>query len=99
MLGRLAPLLMLGTSCFLFDNPVPPDTALAVLGSHVLANVANATLHIDPTQKDPLTALAECADVVTGCYVPGGADLAFCLDLTRTCDSDQPWTEKTACCP
>lgn len=101
MLSRLAPLLMLITSCFLLDaaNPISPDTALAVLGSRVLANVANATLQIDPTQRDPLTALGECADLVTNCYVPGGADLAFCLELARPCDSDEPWKEKNACCP
>jgi hypothetical protein len=96
---RLAPLLLLVTSCFVCDNPVPPDTALVVLGSHVLTDVANATLQIDPTQRDPMTALAECADLVSSCYVPGGADLAFCLDLAHTCDSDQPWNEKKACCP
>jgi hypothetical protein len=64
----------------------------------LIADTANARLEIDPTVKDPLTALGECADLISYCYAPPAFDLTACFAQARTCTTQQPWAEK-ACCP
>ncbi|MBE2249397.1 MAG: hypothetical protein IAE78_07585 [Myxococcus sp.] len=82
--------------------PPPPNLAVfAGLGagaSKLLADVANARVEIDPTQSDALTALGECADLLSYCYAPPAFTLARCFTATRTCTTQTPWTE-AACCP
>jgi hypothetical protein len=71
----------------------------AVLGSsRLFAESGEARLEFDPTTKDAITALGLCVDAATYCYAPGTKELAWCLEHTRTCSTDQPWTE-TPCCP
>ena len=60
--------------------------------------MGTARLEFDPTAKDALVALGECVDAVTYCYAPGSKELSWCLQNTRTCSTETPWTE-TPCCP
>jgi hypothetical protein len=76
-----------------------PVADIAALGSDVLTDVSNGKIEIDPTKRDALTALGGCADLISYCYQPPGMNVAACMALARTCESDQPWGEKYACCP
>lgn len=67
-------------------------------GSRLLAEVANARIEFDPTAKDAITAVGLCVDAATYCYEPGVRSLESCLEGTRTCTTEEPWTE-AACCP
>jgi hypothetical protein len=80
---------------------LPPIASLAVFGTgatKLLADVANARVEIDPTQSDALTALGECADLLSYCYAPPSFTLDRCFSTVRTCTTSTPWTEQ-ACCP
>lgn len=83
----------------------PPETPLdlslfpSLTGSaRLFADVGNARLEFDPTTKDAIVALGQCVDATTYCYTPGAQELSWCLQHTRTCATDTPWTEKP-CCP
>lgn len=82
--------------------PTPLDFAIfpTVVGSSKLfADVTEARLEFDPTTRDAITALGLCVDAAAYCYAPGTSKtLSWCLEHTRTCATDTPWTEK-ACCP
>ena len=73
-------------------------SAVGAGATKLLADVGNARLEIDPTQKDALTALAECADLVSYCYAPGTLTVSQCLHNARKCETTQPWGE-APCCP
>ena len=83
---------------------LPPISSLAVFSSvgsgatKLLADVSNARVEIDPTQSDALTALGECADLLSYCYAPPSFTLERCFSTARTCTTETPWTEQ-ACCP
>lgn len=83
-------------------TPPPIDLSLfTAAGSgadRLLADTANTRLELDPTIKDPLTALGECADLISYCYAPPTFDLSACFTQARTCATQQPWNEKP-CCP
>jgi hypothetical protein len=82
----------------------PPAIATSLFANvgvgteHLLADTSNSRLEFDPTVKDALTALGECADLVSYCYAPPSFDLTACFASARTCTTQQPWTEKP-CCP
>ena len=83
--------------------PLPPIHDVSLLpvvqgAQRLLIESGAARLEIDPSAKDAITALGECADAVTYCYAPGVRDLADCLGRTRSCATDTPWGE-AACCP
>ena len=100
-------------SCDLLSKVQPPkislppipliDTALALPktldGKYLLMQLADARLELDPTLRDPLTALGDCADQVTYCFEPGVRELDACMRGVRTCTTSQPWLEPVACCP
>lgn len=83
---------------------LPPISSLAVFSSvgagatKLLADVSNARVEIDPTQRDALTALGECADLLSYCYAPPSFTLERCFSTARTCTTSTPWMEQ-ACCP
>lgn len=83
---------------------LPPISSLAVFSSvgsgatKLLADVSNARVEIDPTQSDALTALGECADLLSYCYAPPSFTLERCFSTARTCATSTPWMEQ-ACCP
>lgn len=81
---------------------LPPPQNLALFAAagagRLLADVSNARVELDPNQSDALTALAECADLLSYCYAPPNFTLATCFARVRTCTTQTPWTE-TACCP
>lgn len=83
---------------------LPPISSLAVFSSagsgatKLLADVSNARVEIDPTQSDALTALGECADLLSYCYAPPSFTLERCFSTVRTCTTSTPWSEQ-ACCP
>lgn len=83
-----------------FVEPPPSLDINVVLPEKVkvFAEVGNARLEFDPTTKDAIVALGLCMDAVTYCYQPGTKELSWCLANTRSCTSNQPWTEKP-CCP
>ena len=64
----------------------------------MLADVSNARVEIDPTQRDALTALGECADLLSYCYAPPNFTLARCFASVKGCATEMPWSEP-ACCP
>lgn len=80
---------------------LPPAQNLIVFGAgatKLLAEVGNARVELDPTQSDALTALGECADLLTYCYAPPAFTLARCFSTVRLCATSTPWTEPD-CCP
>jgi hypothetical protein len=79
----------------------PPDIDLAVFGTgatKLIADVGNSRLELDPTQRDALTGLAQCADLISYCYAPGTATVTQCFASTRKCLTQEPWNEQP-CCP
>lgn len=88
-----------GTTSFLPRLPPVLDTFLFGAGTtKLLADVSNARVELDPTQSDALTALGECADLLSYCYAPPSVSLAQCFDGVRLCATSSPWNEP-ACCP
>ena len=83
---------------------LPPPQNLALFasigagGNKLLADVANVRVEIDPTQSDALTALGECADLLSYCYAPPNFTLARCFSSVKGCATQTPWAEP-ACCP
>lgn len=92
-----------GGAAFVFPQ-LPPPQNLALFatigsgGSKLLADVSNARVEIDPTQSDALTALGECADLLSYCYAPPNFTLARCFSSVKGCATQTPWNEP-ACCP
>ncbi len=87
-----------GTS---FLPRLPPVLNTFIFGTgttKLLADVSNARVEIDPTQSDALTALGECADLLSYCYAPPTVTLAQCFATVRLCTTSAPWNE-AACCP
>jgi hypothetical protein len=87
------------------DYVEPPDPPLnlnlfpVVAGSSKLfADIGDARLEFDPTTRDAISALGSCVDAVSYCYSPGVKEVGWCLEHTRPCATETPWTEK-ACCP
>lgn len=86
---------------FVEPPPTPFDIALfpTVAGNAKLfADVGEARLEFDPTTTDAISALGSCVDATVYCYQPGTKELAWCLEHTRTCATQTPWSEKP-CCP
>jgi hypothetical protein len=90
------------TTEYVEPPPTPLDFALfpAVTGSsRLFAEVTEARLEFDPTTKDAITALGLCVDAASYCYAPGTSkELGWCLEHTRTCATQTPWSERP-CCP
>lgn len=87
-----------GTTTTPAKPPVIDLTWLGAGASKLLVDAANLRLDIDPTVRDPITALGECADLVAYCYAPPTFSVGTCLSRARTCTTATPWTED-ACCP
>ncbi len=68
-------------------------------GQAILIEVQQARLDLDPTVRDPITAVATCADLVTYCYSPGARTLDACIAAIPGCSSQRPWEETIPCCP
>ncbi len=112
MRRALLGLVLLG-SCDLVSKVQPPkikippipslNNALSlpktVDGKYLLMELDQARLEVDPTLRDPLTALGDCADQVSYCYAPGVRELDDCVRSVRSCTTDQPWLEPVSCCP
>lgn len=73
--------------------PKTPD------GKYLLMQLSQAHLEIDPTVRDPLTAVGDCVDQITYCYEPKSRSLDECVRSVRTCSTSTPWTEPLGCCP
>lgn len=92
-----------GGSAFRLPS-LPPALNVALFApvgagaTKLLAEVANARVELDPTQRDALTALGECADLLSYCYAPPNFTLASCFSSVRGCSTMEPWNEP-ACCP
>ena len=105
--------LVLLSSCDLLSKVQPPKIDLPPIplintslklpktldGNYLLMELDQARLEVDPTLRDPLTALGDCSDQVTYCYEPGVRELDACVHSVRTCTTDQPWLEPVPCCP
>jgi hypothetical protein len=68
-------------------------------GTAILIEVQQSRLDIDPTVRDPITAVATCADLLTLCYSPGSRPLDACVNAVPSCSTDRPWEETVPCCP
>ena len=87
-----------------FDPPPPPDLAAARLprlpdGQFVVLVIPGAQLLLDPTRRDPVTALGACTGWITSCVEPAGRSLDDCARSAPPCATDRPWEEAVACCP
>lgn len=61
---------------------------------------ADGTLVIDPSRRSAISAAAECAAVVLGCFRPGVRNWAGCFDAAPPCPNDTPWLQDgQMCCP
>lgn len=67
-------------------------------GVYELIEVAGSRLDINPAQKDPITAVGRCADLVTSCHDATGS-LDGCVQSARVCLTAEPWKEAEDCCP
>ena len=70
----------------------------AVLHPWTFVQIAGVRLDLDPTARDPITALGACADQVTRCFSPPERSLDQCVYAVRACATTAPWNEQ-ACCP
>ena len=68
-------------------------------GKYLLMELSQARIEIDPTLRDPLTALGECADQIAYCYSPTERSLDDCVRSVKGCDTPFPWLEPSPCCP
>ena len=83
------------------QSQTPPSIDLSAFGAgatKLLADVGNARLELDPTRRDALTGLAQCADLISYCYAPGTATVTQCFASSRKCTTTEPWNEQP-CCP
>ena len=83
----------------------PPRQDLGALGvprqddgSFFVLAIPNASLAIDPTRRDPVTALGACTGWIVACVDPASRSLDDCARSAPPCTSAQPW-EEPACCP
>ncbi len=106
----LAGVLLLLSGCKGVELPkimVPPLPAIDVKlplpktpdGKYLLMQLSQAQLEVDPSVRDPLTAVGECVDQVTYCYSPNVRSLDDCVRSVRTCLTETPWAEPLGCCP
>lgn len=87
-----------------FVEPARPDLAASGLpilsnGNVLLTSVPGGSLQVDLTRKDELTALADCAQWVFGCFEPTSRSLDACVAAVPTCQTQEPWLESASCCP
>jgi hypothetical protein len=60
----------------------------------------DGALVIDPTRRSPVSAAAECAAFVIGCFQAGTRNWAGCFDNAPPCRSDTTFLEDgPTCCP
>ena len=84
-----------GIGSILPSLPLPkaPD------GKFILIEIGKSRIDLDPTLKDPLTALGGCTDLITYCYAPGTKSVDDCVASAKSCETQQPWEALAACCP
>ncbi|MBS1149762.1 MAG: hypothetical protein H6Q89_1460 [Myxococcaceae bacterium] len=80
-------------------DPLKLPLPKTVDGKYLLMELSQARLEVDPTVRDPLTAVGECVDQVTYCYTPNVRSLDECVRSVRTCATQAPWAEPLGCCP
>lgn len=86
-----------------FEPPPPPDLTAAHLprlanGQFLVLVIPGAQLTIDPTLRDPVTALGACTAWITACVDPARS-LDDCARSALPCATERPWEEAAACCP
>lgn len=80
------------------DLPLPDISELLPEG-RVLSDIGLGELELDPNARDPLTGLGACADLVTYCVHPKGAQsVDGCVASVPRCTTSEPWLEEP-CCP
>lgn len=99
------PLLLGLAACDLvkkFDFPSPPKVDWSSIslpkgkdGKPLLIEVSGSSLALDLSAADPISAMAECADLVTYC-VGGDRTLDACVANAQVCDAQR---SVTPCCP
>jgi hypothetical protein len=87
-----------------FDPPPPQDLEAAHVprlpnGQFLMLALPGAQLTLDPTLRDPVTALGACTAWITSCVAPAVRSLDDCARSAPPCATDRPWEEATACCP
>lgn len=87
-----------------FDPPPPPDLEAAHVprlpdGQYLMLAIPGAQLTLDPTLRDPVTALGTCTAWITSCVAPASRSIDDCARSAPPCATDRPWEEATACCP
>lgn len=67
-------------------------------GKFILIEVGKSGIDLDPTLKDPLTALGGCTDLITKAYVPTQS-LDDAVSAVKSCVNATPWQTLSPCCP
>jgi hypothetical protein len=68
-------------------------------GEPIVFETNDAKLQVDTGNRDALTALGACTDLVTYCVEPGVRSVDQCVASVPTCRTTSPWNELVACCP
>lgn len=81
--------------------PVVPTLPLPKTadGNFNLIDIGMGSIDLDPTVKDPLTALGGCTDLITKAYDPAAKSLDAAVSESKACETLTPWTALAACCP
>ncbi len=59
----------------------------------------NIILEQDAPEPGPNTANTACLDLKSSCLIATGGLLEECILALPKCETDEPWDEKSACCP
>ncbi len=66
---------------------------------YALFDLPIGTMIIDPDDRGPVSAAAECAAMVLACWEPDLRNYAGCLGHIRHCPDDRPWeSDGPLCC-
>ena len=87
-----------------FDPPPPQDIENAGLpqlanGRLLALAIPGGQLELDPTRRDPVTALGACTHWISSCVEPESRSLDDCARSAPACLTDRPWEEDAVCCP
>jgi hypothetical protein len=87
-----------------FTAEPPPDPGASGLprlenGNYLVMSLPGVELQLDPTLRDAVTVLGDCAGYATACLAPPERTLDDCIRSAPPCLGERPWEEAAPCCP
>jgi len=65
----------------------------------LVLETAEGALILDPEDRTPASAAAECAQLIMNCFHPESRNFAGCFENVPVCQSDTPWMDDgPSCC-